>query len=80
VDTHFTPNDLAALISRCTGVTVTGAQVIDSGRTFDDLGVDSLGLMGVLAELQRNHGMSRNVDMQPDQSPLDLLYLLAGKA
>ncbi|ONI88817.1 hypothetical protein ALI22I_17750 [Saccharothrix sp. ALI-22-I] len=80
MDAHLSPNDLAALISRCTGVTVTGEQVTDSDRTFDDLGVDSLGLMGVLAELQRNHGMSRDVDMQPDQSPLELLNLVSGRA
>lgn len=80
MDAHLSPNDLAALISRCTGVTVTGEQVTDPRRSFDDLGVDSLGLMGVLAELQRNHGMSRDVDMQPDQSPQELLSLLTGKA
>ncbi|WP_158848667.1 acyl carrier protein [Saccharothrix deserti] len=80
MDKQLSPNDLAALISRCTGVTVTGEQVTDAGRSFADLGVDSLGLMGVLAELQRNHGMSRSVDMQPNQSPRELLALLGGRA
>lgn len=80
MDAHLSPDDLATLISRCTGVTVTAEQVTDPQRTFDDLGVDSLGLMGVIGELQRNHGMSRDVDMQPDQSPRELLSLLSGGA
>ncbi|MEV8441653.1 acyl carrier protein [Actinosynnema sp. NPDC051121] len=77
---HLSANDLAALISRCTGVTVTADQVTDPQRTFDDLGVDSLGLLGVIGELQRNHGMSRDVDMQPDRSPRELLSLLGERA
>jgi minimal PKS acyl carrier protein len=80
MDAPLSPQDLAALISRCTGVTVTGDQVVDAGLSFDDLGVDSLGLMGVLAELQRNHGAPRDVDMDPRQSPRELLTLLTGKA
>lgn len=80
MDARLSPTELAALISRCTGVPVTDEQVTDARRSFADLGVDSLGLMGVLAELQRNHGMSREVDMQPDQSPQELLSLLAGRA
>lgn len=80
MDAHLSADDLAALISRCTGVTVTADQITDPQHTFDDLGVDSLGLMGVIAELQRNHGMSRDVDMQPDRSPRELLSLLAERA
>ena len=80
MDTNFSPNELAALISRCTGVTVTGAQVTDATRSFDDLGVDSLGLMGVLAELQRDHGVSRDAELRPHQSPRELLALLPGRA
>jgi minimal PKS acyl carrier protein len=80
VDTRLSPDDLAALISRCTGVPVTGEQVTDPARTFDDLGVDSLGLMGVLAQLQRDHGVSRDVELRPHQSPRELLALLPGRA
>ena len=80
MDTNLSPNDLAALISRCTGVTVTGDQVTDASHSFDDLGVDSLGLMGVVAELQRKHGMPRDVELEPNQSPRELLSLLAGRA
>ncbi|MFE2752286.1 acyl carrier protein [Actinosynnema sp. NPDC059335] len=76
MDSNLSPADLAALISRCTGVVVTAEDVTDPRRTFDDLGVDSLGLMGVLAELQRNHGMPRDVDMQADRSPRELLSAL----
>jgi minimal PKS acyl carrier protein len=80
VDTRLSPDDLAALISRCTGVPVTGEQVTDPDRTFDDLGVDSLGLMGVLAQLQRDHGVSRDAELRPHQSPRELLALLPGRA
>lgn len=80
MNADLSPAELAALISRCTGVTVTAQQVTDPQHTFDDLGVDSLGLMGVLGELQRNHGMPRDVDMQPDRSPHELLSLLSERA
>jgi len=80
VDTTLSPTDLAALINRCTGVAVTGDQVRFSQQSFDELGVDSLGLMGVVAELQREHGMSRGVDVAPNQSPRELLSLLTGEA
>ncbi|SDF47087.1 minimal PKS acyl carrier protein [Lentzea fradiae] len=79
MDTRLSPDDLAALISRCTGVPVTGEQVTDPSRTFDDLGVDSLGVMGVLSELQRNHGVPKDADLRPHQSPRELLALLPGR-
>ncbi|MCG8927355.1 acyl carrier protein [Lentzea sp. CC55] len=79
MDTRLSPDDLAALISRCTGVPVTGEQVTDPGHTFDDLGVDSLGLMGVLSELQRHHGVPKDADLRPHQSPRELLALLPGE-
>ncbi|MEU7481927.1 acyl carrier protein [Lentzea sp. NPDC042327] len=80
MDTRLSPDDLAALISRCTGVPVTSEQVTDPGRTFDDLGVDSLGVMGVLAELQRDHGVSKDAELLTHQSPRELLALLPGRA
>ena len=80
MDTTLSATDLAKLINRCAGVAVTGEQISYSGLSFDELGVDSLGLLGVVAELQRSHGMSRDVDIAPDQSPRELLTLLSGKA
>ncbi|SEF80278.1 Phosphopantetheine attachment site [Saccharopolyspora kobensis] len=71
---------LAALISRCTGVPVTGDQVDDAGQSFAELGVDSLGLLGVVAQLQRDCGLSETVDLNTDHSPRDLLLLLDGRA
>lgn len=80
MDTTISATDLAEVINRCAGVAVTGEQISCSGLSFNELGVDSLGVMGVVAELQRNHGMSREVDIAPDQSPRELLTLLTGRA
>ena len=80
MDTTISPTDLAALINRCTGVAVTGEQLCQSRLSFDELGVDSLGLMGVVAELQRHHGITREIDIAPEQSPRELLTQLTGTA
>lgn len=77
---NLSPVDLASLISRCTGVVVTAEEVTDPRCTFEDLGVDSLGLMGVLGELRRDHGIPPDVDLRPDRSPRELLSLLSGRA
>ncbi|RKT87396.1 minimal PKS acyl carrier protein [Saccharopolyspora antimicrobica] len=71
---------LASLISRCTGVAVTGDQIDDAGQSFAELGVDSLGLLGVMAQLQRDYGLPETVDVNTDHSPRDLLLLLDGRA
>lgn len=75
MDTPF-PAELAGLISRCTGVTLTDRQLADPTKTFSDLGIDSLGLMGVLAELKRSHGVHRDVEMNTEQTPRELLAVL----
>ncbi|MGM1059875.1 phosphopantetheine-binding protein [Saccharothrix sp. Mg75] len=80
MDTTPSPTDLAALISRCTGVAVTGDQLTDGRATFADLGVDSLGLMGVLAELKRHHGLPQDVDLDAEQPTGELLTALTGRA
>ncbi|GAA3463098.1 MULTISPECIES: phosphopantetheine-binding protein [Saccharothrix] len=80
MDTTPSPTELAGLISRCTGVVVTEDRLTDGSTTFADLDVDSLGLMGVLAELKRNHGLPADVDMTTQQSPRELLTALTGKA
>lgn len=73
-------SELIALINRCTGVAITDEQVADPNLTFDDLGVDSLGLMGVMARLEHDHGVTQAVEMDITKSPKDLLLVLNGKA
>jgi aromatase len=79
MDATLSTRDLAALISRCTGVTVTDRQVDDTALSFTDLGIDSLGVLGVVAELQRNHGAPPDADLGADRSPHELFALLPAR-
>ncbi|KDN80863.1 acyl carrier protein [Kitasatospora cheerisanensis] len=50
--------ELATLIKTRAGVQVSVDQLADPGCMFLDLGVDSLGVLGVLADLENRYGVS----------------------
>ncbi|MFE7592931.1 acyl carrier protein [Kitasatospora sp. NPDC057512] len=50
--------ELATLVRARAGVEVTAEQLAEPGRMFLDLGVDSLGVLGVLADLENRYGVS----------------------
>lgn len=76
MDATPSTGDLAALISRCTGVPVTDRQVADADLSFADLGIDSLGVLSVLGELQRSHGAPADAELTAERSPRELFALL----
>lgn len=53
----LTAAELAALLSSGTGARVDAAHV-DDATTFDDIGVDSLGLLGVITAIERARGVA----------------------
>lgn len=50
--------DLATLLKQKAGVTVDPLDLDRPGATFEDFGVDSLGLLAVVGELENRHGRS----------------------
>lgn len=72
----LTIQELGALIERCTGVEVDrDALARNPELTFEDLDVDSLGVMGVVAELTRS-GVPLGSESESVQRPGDLLHLV----
>lgn len=53
----LTYDELATLIKNLAGVTVDPAALADPEATFEELGVDSLGLLGVVGEVQNRWGI-----------------------
>ena len=55
---ELTSTDLATLLKQKAGVTVSPLDLDRPGATFEDFGVDSLGLLAVVGELENRHGRS----------------------
>ncbi|MFG2697252.1 acyl carrier protein [Kitasatospora sp. NPDC051984] len=55
---EITYEELATLIKARAGVQVSVDDLADPGCMFLDLGVDSLGVLGVLADLENRYGVS----------------------
>jgi minimal PKS acyl carrier protein len=72
-----THDELAAMIKECAGVTVDPAAL--SRRpdlTFEELGVDSLGVLGVVAALENRYGIRLAGDTEQSQRPDQLRALV----
>ncbi|WP_406460557.1 acyl carrier protein [Streptomyces sp. NBC_01622] len=73
----ITVDELSELMKKAAGVTVSPEdleQRCDSG--FDALGVDSLGLLGIVGELENRHGVPMPVDAERCKTPRQFLDLV----
>ncbi|WP_371578607.1 phosphopantetheine-binding protein [Streptomyces sp. NBC_01314] len=81
---RITVEELSELMKKAAGVTVTPEELrqrIESG--FDVIGIDSLGLLGIVGELENRYGTPMPPDAEKSRSPRDFLEqvnsaLLAG--
>ncbi|MFE9093077.1 acyl carrier protein [Streptomyces sp. NPDC007264] len=74
---HITVNELAELMKKAAGVTVSPQELeqqYDSG--FDVLGIDSLGLLGIVGELENRHGTPMPPDAERCRTPRQFLDLV----
>ena len=55
---ELTSMELATLLKTKAGVTVDPLDLDRPGATFEEFGVDSLGLLAVVGELENRHGLS----------------------
>lgn len=73
----LTMTELAALLAAGTGAPVDAAD-IDAATTFDDIGVDSLGLLGVITTIERGRGIALPEDAQQVEGVADFLAMVNG--
>ena len=71
--TSLSHDVLAEVITRCAGARTDGATLRGTQPTFTDLGVDSLGLLGVVAELELTLGIQFGAEAETCTSPAELL-------
>lgn len=55
---ELTSTDLATLLKQKAGITVEPFDLDRPGATFEEFGVDSLGVLAVVGELENRHGRS----------------------
>lgn len=77
ITTGLTFGDLATLMKQSAGVTVDPAQLEAAPETpFNELGVDSLGLLGIVGELENRHGVSLPTDAERCKTPAEFVALV----
>ncbi|MFI8188604.1 acyl carrier protein [Streptomyces sp. NPDC085946] len=74
VDQQVTFEDLSALMKRTAGVHVDPADLrARSAEGFDGFGLDSLGLLGIVAELEKRHGLALPEQVERCKTPAEFL-------
>ncbi|WP_030239738.1 acyl carrier protein [Streptomyces sp. NRRL S-350] len=68
--------ELAALLQARAGVTVEPSALERPGAQFDEFGVDSLGLLGVVGELENRHSLKVTSGAESAKSPAEFLQLV----
>ena len=74
---RITLEELSELMKKAAGVTVAPQELqqrCDSG--FDALGIDSLGLLGIVGELENRHGTPLPPDAERCKTPRQFLDLV----
>ncbi|MFJ4192430.1 acyl carrier protein [Kitasatospora sp. NPDC089509] len=69
-------SDLADLLQSRAGVTVDPGDLEQPSAQFDDFGVDSLGLLGVVGELENRHDLKVTPGAESAKTPHEFLELV----
>ncbi|WP_328924479.1 acyl carrier protein [Streptomyces sp. NBC_00190] len=74
---RLTMEELAALMHKGAGLTVDPAEMASRPEAaFDEWGLDSLGLLGIVGELENRHGRPLPPDADRCRSPREFLDLV----
>ncbi|MFD4573965.1 acyl carrier protein [Streptomyces sp. NPDC058417] len=74
---RITVEELSELMRKSVGVTVAPADLErDPGVAFETLGVDSLGLLGIVGELENRYDTPMPPDAERSRSPREFLDLV----
>ncbi|CAM5538156.1 MULTISPECIES: acyl carrier protein [Streptomyces] len=77
--TQVTVTELATLMKQAAGVTVDPHDLERRADTpFAEFGLDSLGLLGIVGELENRHGRALPTDAERCKSPRAFLDLVNG--
>jgi minimal PKS acyl carrier protein len=77
--TRLTVEELATLMKKAAGVTVDPQELASrADDPFADFGLDSLGLLGIVGELENRHGRALPTDAERCKSPRAFLDLVNG--
>ncbi|MGW8763439.1 acyl carrier protein [Streptomyces sp. NPDC055815] len=77
ITTELTFGELAALMKQSAGVTVDPTQLEEAPEIpFAGLGVDSLGLLGIVGELENRHGVALPTDAERCKTPAEFIALV----
>ncbi|MEU6218309.1 acyl carrier protein [Streptomyces sp. NPDC047022] len=74
---RITVEELSELMKKAAGVTVAPQDLQQScDSDFDSLGIDSLGLLGIVGELENRHGTQMPPDAERCKTPRQFLDLV----
>ncbi|MFJ8593392.1 acyl carrier protein [Streptomyces sp. NPDC093598] len=73
---RITVEELAELMKKCAGATVSPEELRREGTVFEALGVDSLGLLGIVGELENRYGTPMPPDAERSKTPGQFLDLV----
>ncbi|MEF9902233.1 acyl carrier protein [Streptomyces sp. P9-A2] len=77
ITTEVTVDELAVLMKKAAGITVDPQELKQSAESpFDSFGLDSLGLLGIVGELENRYGLSLPPDSERCKSPREFLNLV----
>jgi aromatase len=63
-------------VNTCAGVRVAPASLTDQGVTFQDLQIDSLAVIGIVAEIERRYETKLGADTESAKTPSELIALI----
>ncbi|MFD1830930.1 MULTISPECIES: acyl carrier protein [Streptomyces] len=79
VTAQVTAEELAALMKRTAGVAVDPRELEERADTgFDVFGLDSLGLLGIVGELEKRHGLDLPEHAERCRTPREFLRCVNG--
>lgn len=73
---ELTYQEFAEVLRSCAGVTVDPGTLESGTVEFADIDVDSLGLLGVVAELQNRFGATLGTEAESSRSPRELIDIV----
>jgi minimal PKS acyl carrier protein len=76
VSNNLSYPELAALLQARAGVTVDPGDLEQPGAQFEEFGVDSLGLLGVVGELENRHGLKVTSGAESAKTPAEFMDLV----
>ncbi|MEN3586420.1 phosphopantetheine-binding protein [Streptomyces sp. ZYX-F-203] len=77
--TRLTVEDLAELMKKSAGVVVDPQELARrEAAPFGEFGLDSLGLLGIVGELENKHGRPLPTDAERCRTPRDFLDMVNG--